>query len=205
MLLNKKKRFTVVLDPGHGGSDPGAVALSGLKESEMALDVCQRAQVLLNRYVNCLLTRNDDKTFLSLAARPAFANKNHANVFVSYHFNSSARLDVPNAWEIFTTRGQNRSDRLATEIGLAHAARFPQQKHRSDFSDGDLDKEANHVVTRMTNCPSALMEGEFINTPHGEALIKDPANRHLMAEALAIGIFNFLKIPYVYIPREMTA
>tara|TARA_R110000782_G_scaffold82483_1_gene162210 strand:- start:704 stop:1285 length:582 start_codon:yes stop_codon:yes gene_type:complete len=184
---------TVYLDPGHGGADPGALGPSGIRESDMALDVCLRTKKLLDPYVNCFLTRPDDR-FLTLSQRPAIANKGEADAFLSYHFNAAESPNTASSWEIFTTRGQNRSDKLATAIGLEHAKQFPDQRQRQDWSDGDLDKEAGFAVIRGTDHPSCLMEGEFIHTTHGETLIKNPKNRQKMAVAAATGILNFLGV-----------
>jgi N-acetylmuramoyl-L-alanine amidase len=184
---------TVYLDPGHGGADPGALGPSGLRESDMALDVCLRIKKLLDPYVNCFLTRSDDR-FLTLSQRPAIANKGEADAFLSYHFNAAESPNTASSWEIFTTRGQNRSDKLASAIGVEHAKQFPDQRKRQDWSDGDLDKEAGFAVIRGTDHPACLMEGEFIHTVHGEALIKNPKNRQKMAVAAATGILNFLGV-----------
>jgi len=92
----------------------------------------------------------------------------------------------------YTTPGQNNSDRLATLCLDYHGRLFPGQKLRADRRDGDPDKEANFAVLRPTRCPSFLMEGEFIHTTHGAALIKDPANRERMAMAMALGCLDYL-------------
>lgn len=185
----------VYLDPGHGGSDPGAIGPSGLKESEMALDVCKRTKKLLDPFVDCRLTRDDD-IFIPLSARPKMANSGNADVFVSYHFNSAGSPDTKSSFEIFTTRGQNRSDILASCIGEEHGKQFQDQFLRADYQDGDIDKEANFAVIRGTDHPSCLVEGEFIHTVHGEQLIKNPANRQKMAVAVTRGILTFLDIPF---------
>lgn len=180
----------VCLDAGHGGNDVGALGPSGLKESEMALDVCERAKIMLSPYVEVVMTRSND-TFVSLTERADICNDEKCDIFISYHFNSAAST-VANGWEIFTTHKDNNSDKLATCIGETHAALFPTQNARQDWSDGDLDKEANFSVIRRANCPSVLMEGEFIHTALGEALIKDPSNREKMARAIADGSLKYL-------------
>ena len=101
---------------------------------------------------------------------------------------------VANGWEIFTTKRDNNSDKLATAIGDAHAAQFPRQHARTDWSDGDLDKEANFSVIRMADCPAVLFEGEFIHNNVGEAMILDPDNRQKMAIAVANGISTYLNL-----------
>ena len=183
----------VYLDPGHGGPDPGAMGPTGLRESWMALDVCLRAKEMLEPSVEVRLTREADE-FVSLSGRAAMANRGGADVFVSYHFNSGSSPKTASSWEIFTTRGQNNSDRLATFIGLEHKALFPDQMMRADFSEGDLDKEANFAVLRLADCPAVLMEGEFIHTVHGEALIANGENRQKMALAVMRGVLKFLHL-----------
>lgn len=188
-------RKIVYLDPGHGGSDPGAInRVLHIEEADMALDVCKRAKRMLDPYVDCRLTRSDDR-FLSLSERPALANAAGAHAFISYHFNSAANPNVPRSFEIYTTPGQNNSDRLATCIFDRHAALFPGQKSRTDRRDGDPDKEANFAVLRPTRCPSCLMEGEFIHTDWGARLIKDPEARERMARAVMLGVLDFFPIP----------
>nr|WP_246347278.1 N-acetylmuramoyl-L-alanine amidase [Desulfurispira natronophila] len=80
---------TVVIDPGHGGRDPGAVGHRGLKEKDVVLDVSRRAAEYLRRNsdLNVLLTREKDE-FLPLEARTAFANTHRADLFVSVHTNA---------------------------------------------------------------------------------------------------------------------
>ena len=180
----------VCLDAGHGGNDVGALGPSGLKESEMALDVCERAKFMLSPQVEVVMTRSND-TFISLTKRADICNAEDCDIFISYHFNAATSMTA-NGWEIFTTKKDNNSDKLATCIGEAHAALFPNQNARQDWADGDLDKEANFSVIRRANCPAVLMEGEFIHTPLGEALIKDPSNRDKMARAVAAGALKYL-------------
>ncbi len=86
--LRKIRR--VVLDPGHGGHDPGAVGPNGLLEKDVALDIAHRAAPLLAREVgvSTLLTRDVD-VFVPLDERAARANAFHADLFVSIHLNSN--------------------------------------------------------------------------------------------------------------------
>lgn len=185
-------RPVVVLDPGHGGRDPGAVnELIGITEAEMTLDVCQRAQVLLSNCCEAVLTREKD-CFVSLRARPVLANKLKADAFVSYHFNAGSSSRTALSFEGFTTPGQNHSDRLCQAILDAHGRLLPEQSLRGDKRDGDDDKEANFAVIRGTDCPSCLIEGEFIHTIHGAELIKNENKRQMMALAVALGVKRFL-------------
>lgn len=189
-------RPLVVLDPGHGGRDPGAVnELAGVTEAEMTLDVCRRAEALLSNCCEVVLTREKD-CFVSLSARPTLANKLKAAAFVSYHFNASSSSRTALSFEGFTTPGQNNSDQLCQAILDAHGKLLPEQSLRADRSDQDDDKEANFAVIRGTHCPSCLIEGEFIHTMHGAELIKNDNKRQLMALGVALGVKKFLGVGY---------
>jgi N-acetylmuramoyl-L-alanine amidase len=85
----------VVIDPGHGGKDPGTVGANGLQEKEVVLDVAKRVQKLLSQreHIEPFLTRSDDH-FLSLEERTTFAQRREADVFISIHANSSPRRDA---------------------------------------------------------------------------------------------------------------
>ncbi len=89
-LAQPREIRRVVLDPGHGGSDPGAIGPNGLQEKDVTLDIAHRAAPLLAREVgvSTLLTRDVD-VYVPLDERAARANAFHADLFVSIHLNSS--------------------------------------------------------------------------------------------------------------------
>jgi len=85
---------TIVIDPGHGGHDPGAIGSQGTMEKDIVLDIAKRLQQALagNKHYHVLLTRNTD-TFVSLADRVAFANQHRADLFISLHVNALPQKD----------------------------------------------------------------------------------------------------------------
>ncbi len=107
----------IVLDPGHGGKDPGAIGVGGLTEKDIVLNVAKKlAKKLRNDMaVEVVLTRNDD-TFVDLPTRTAIANAENADLFISLHANAS-----PNAH----TRGLETYylDHTDDEAALRLAAR----------------------------------------------------------------------------------
>ncbi len=83
----------VVLDPGHGGTDPGAIGPTGVKEKEVTLDIANRAAAVLTKHgISVVLTREDDH-FVALEERTARANAASADLFVSIHCNAADRHD----------------------------------------------------------------------------------------------------------------
>ncbi len=88
-LVRAKEKFVLVLDPGHGGQDPGAVGKLGTKEKDLNLDIALRLKKrLVKAGYSVLLTREGDD-FVSLSQRTEFANKNNADLFISIHCNAS--------------------------------------------------------------------------------------------------------------------
>ena len=81
---------TIVIDPGHGGKDPGAVGPNGTREKDLVLDVAKRLAKIIKKkmHVKVILTRNDD-TFVPLAVRTQMANEKKADLFISIHVNAS--------------------------------------------------------------------------------------------------------------------
>ena len=182
------------IDAGHGDHDSGALAPDGSKESDYALDVAKRAKDILKNFMGVIMTRERD-VYLTLSQRVAVCNRRKCNSFVSIHFNSAKS---PNATgrELFTTRGQNNSDKLADKIEAHNDLLLPNQRTRRDNSDGDIDKEANFYVIRHADCAAVLVEGEFIHTDHGSKWIALDSNRQKMAEAIAYGVMDFHCIAY---------
>jgi N-acetylmuramoyl-L-alanine amidase len=105
----------VVLDPGHGGSDPGAVGPTGLTEASVTLDVAHRvAERLASRYgIQVVLTRDDD-TYVDLETRTAHANDTRSDLFVSIHCNAAPNRDAHGVATFVLDTG---SDRVAARVG----------------------------------------------------------------------------------------
>ena len=98
----KRNKFLVVIDPGHGGVDPGAIGIRGIRETDVVLDVSKIVQKLLNeKGVGVRLTRNNEVD-LDLQPRVSFANSIDADVFVSIHANASrGKEKILTDWKLF--------------------------------------------------------------------------------------------------------
>lgn len=87
---NKWKFSTIIIDPGHGGKDPGAVGYRGTLEKDIALDVAKRLEkkISKNMKIKTVLTRDED-IFLKLGERTKIANENNGSLFISIHANAA--------------------------------------------------------------------------------------------------------------------
>ena len=94
----ERKRWLIdriIIDPGHGGKDPGAIGKSGLKEKDVTLDIAKRLRKLLRKRlkVDVLMTRDKD-IFIGLKERTRFANTHGGKLFISIHANANRRRNV---------------------------------------------------------------------------------------------------------------
>ncbi|MDO5116019.1 MAG: N-acetylmuramoyl-L-alanine amidase [Synergistaceae bacterium] len=184
----------IVIDPGHGAPDSGAVGPTGTREADINLKVAHAlAKELAARGHIASLTRSgtgrlyrDDRA-ADLRSRPAFANRTNASCFISLHCNAAAN-SAAQGFEVYTTRGRDRSDPLAAAIFEAWNCMFPQQRKRADMSDGDADKESDFVVLRTCNVPAVLIEMGFISNPEEERFLLAPDNHEKIAAAISNGL-----------------
>lgn len=107
-------RVNVIIDPGHGGEDFGAVGVGGLYEKDVVLDISLKLRkILKNKYnLNAALTRNSDE-FVPLYARTAFANDKNAQIFVSIHANASEKKNLQ-GFEVYYL--DNTSDKASKKL-----------------------------------------------------------------------------------------
>lgn len=105
------KTKTIVIDPGHGGKDPGAIGRGGLREKDVALDIALRLEKRLKASCNCrvLLTRSTD-IFIPLEERTAFANTNNADLFISIHANSNKKRNISGVETYFLSPARSKDE-----------------------------------------------------------------------------------------------
>jgi N-acetylmuramoyl-L-alanine amidase len=176
-------KFTICLDPGHGGRDGGARS-SGQVESDLNLDIARRARRILAPKYQVVLTRGGDKE-VSLGQRVAIADRARADLFVSIHINA-AQSSQANGYEIFVRRDPSAGSLLlAAGILVQFAKRWPAKRNRGL-------KYANFVVVKQPR-PACLVECFFLTNPADRALLANASVREELGEAIAWGCGNFIR------------
>ncbi|MEB3830412.1 N-acetylmuramoyl-L-alanine amidase [Phormidium sp. CCY1219] len=178
------QRIAIVIDPGHGGRDPGAIGIGGLREKDVVTDISRQVAAILEQNgVTAIMTREDDRT-LSLAARTSLANRVDADLFVSIHANaiSMSRPDV-NGLETFYYRA-GRS--LAQYIQNSMLQTFDDMRNRGV-------RRARFYVLRHTDMPAVLVETGFLTGRHDVRVLANAQDRARMAEAIARGILQYIR------------
>jgi|TARA_Y100000592_G_C5432112_1_gene298880 N-acetylmuramoyl-L-alanine amidase len=185
----RNQKPIVIIDPGHGGSDTGAVGINGLKEKDVVIDIAKEvvrlSRELFNDSLEIYLTRYSD-TLISLGDRTKLAKALKADVFVSIHCNQAIR-QAAQGIEVYVKKGEPWSQYLAEQfaIGLHEKLGF---KNRGV-------KYANFQVLReATQCPSVLLELGFISNleeaEHNEKVSTISGYACLILETL-LKFFNY--------------
>ncbi len=180
-------RVVVVIDPGHGGRDPGAVGINGLQEKQVIFPMSLRvAEILESQGVTVVMTRRTDST-LDLQTRVDIAERARGTLFVSIHANaiSMSRPDV-NGVETYYASDSGR--RLAAAIQASMLA-------ATGMNDRGV-KQARFFVLRRTSMPAALVEVGFVTGARDAPRLIDPAWRETAANAIARGILQYLQQSY---------
>lgn len=206
-----KPVHTVVLDPGHGGHDRGAVNRWGA-EKNYNLDLCRRIRPHLQKAgLRVVITRSRDQ-FITLEQRPAMANRlGDGTIFVSVHFNAApTRNSLATGYEVFslTPRGAPNSH----DVSLTRRSFSAERGHRNDHANHLLAtsiqhaklglvpmfdrgvKRARFAVLRTAGVPAVLIEGGFMTHPRDSRNLHSVEWRERLADAVAQGIIEFANL-----------
>jgi len=179
----------IVIDPGHGGPDPGAVNNElGLREKDIALKIAkQTAEYLKGLGYDVILTRDSDR-HVSLRERCDIANYHNADIFVSIHLNGA---DNPNAhgFEVYHYPDSTEGKRLAEAI----AKQMQQLSNLYGGYDWRGVKTAEFYVLKHTKMPAVLVEAGFITSDMDARWLIEDHNYTYPALFIAQGIDDYLK------------
>ncbi len=171
----------IVLDPGHGGTDYGAIR-EGINEKDITLDISQRvASILKSKGYKVALTRTDD-TYVSLDDRVKFSENETPEIFVSIHVNSAVATEPKG---IETHYYHDYSKELANVIHR-HLAKDINTKDRG------LVKSKFYVINHTT-VPAVLIETGFLSNPDERAELVSDSRKQKTAKAIAEGIIEYIK------------
>ncbi len=173
----------VMLDPGHGGVDPGAVGIGGLQEKGVVLAVAQHtAAALQAQGIAVQMTRQSDQT-VDLQPRADMATGARATVFVSIHANAvNMQRPEVNGLETY----------YYSDAGQVLAAALQRQVLGTMAMNDRGVRQARFLVLRRTAMPAALIEIGFVTGAIDAPKLRDPQWQTQMGQAIAQGILNYL-------------
>lgn len=185
----KDGKFIVVIDPGHGGKDPGAV-YKGVKEKDLNLDMAKRLDTLLKAEgIKTYMTRTDDR-YVGLYDRSGLANKMNADLFISIH-NNAGSSKTNGSMTLYHpsngTAGGGLTGKDLAGIVLKEVTGKLNSKNLGTVSRPQL------AVLRTTNMPSVLVEVGYMTNKSEFAKLKSADYRQKAAEALKNAILKAFK------------
>ncbi|MBR2626720.1 MAG: N-acetylmuramoyl-L-alanine amidase [Peptococcaceae bacterium] len=178
----------IVVDPGHGGSDPGAIGrVLGVTDAEVGLSVGLKLRDLLeDAGATVLMTRETDVR-LGLPERSDLANEREADLFISIHANSSTNT-VPQGIQVYYYAPSSNANLYAQSYvrkTLAENVSENMQEVTGTVSDV---RTANYAVLRENDRPSILVETGFLSNAEEEALLARDSYRQKLAEGIFEGV-----------------
>jgi N-acetylmuramoyl-L-alanine amidase len=209
VYLGSRKTGVVVLDPGHGGKDPGAIGQRKVYEKKAVLSIANRVKGHLEaKKIKVRMTRTTD-TFPSLQERSDYAAKVGGDLFVSIHADSAGSPAAHGVETFVMTAvgcdstgdydgvGGNTSSYKGNQYDAANASLgFSIQSNlvpTSKRSDRGL-RRARWAVLKNAPCPAALVECGFISNPEEEALMIDANYREAVARGISNGIIGYITL-----------
>lgn len=187
-------RRTVVLDPGHGGIDPGAVGPSGVLEKDIALSISKRAASLFRQSgAKVVLTRDNDKEpgngaghvpdkVEDLAHRVKISEESNADIFLSIHLNSFSGSREYGA-QVFYQSGSAQGKKLAESI--------QSQLNNCLVDSGREALPGDFFVCRNSRAPAVIIEVGFLSNPEEEKELAEPFYQTRASWAIFRGAVNY--------------
>lgn len=186
----------IVVDPGHGGVDPGVAGKSGVPEKDIVLEISRRladnlsqagAMVLMTRETDADLSDPGTTSLMTkkredLERRVAFANNNRADLYISIHVNSFPAANRSGA-QVYYQPGA---------AGGGKAGRYIQSELSLVLKNtGRQPTEVNYYITRNTSMPAVVVEAGYISNEAEEKLLLDPAYQAKLAWAIYAGAVKY--------------
>lgn len=185
------KNKLIAIDPGHGGTDPGAIGLARIQEKTVTLAVALKvkdllekagARVLMTHDTDCDVFGPNSSATDELKARVTPANTRKADIYLSIHANSFVNRTVGGTATYYYQKSQydamlaqNIQAGVVQSAGLSNRGVFPQ----------------NFYVIKRTLMPAALVEMGFISNPDEEKLLNDPVFQQKVAQGIVQGMDRF--------------
>lgn len=173
---------TIVLDPGHGGSDVGSLSINNKYEKTYTLQLAKRVKKELAKTgARVIMTRSTDK-IVYLAKIPKVAENNHADLFLSFHFDSAPEKNQATGFTTYYYHRNNGSYNLAKNVNAA--MNLPLTNKGVEFGD--------FLVIRQNTVPAILLESGYMNNKKDFKYIKSSKYQEKVAKAVPVGLQNYL-------------
>jgi N-acetylmuramoyl-L-alanine amidase len=187
---NRWKLDTIIIDPGHGGKDPGAIGYRGKKEKHITLHVAKRLvkKIARNMNINTILTRDED-IFIRLQDRTKLANSNNGKLFISIHANSAEDRRA-NGFETYMI-GMNKNAAAVRTAARENAV--------LDLEGGSATKLTDEALIKVTIAQSGFANG----SEKFAALVQEEMSKRLQSKDRGVKQAGFYVLAYASMPNVL--
>jgi N-acetylmuramoyl-L-alanine amidase len=185
-----EKPVTVIIDAGHGDSDPGIIANDGTRECDLTLQLAQKIKLLnKNDRIHIVLTRNNKET-VDLKTRTAMANAQHPDLFISLHVSANDVNQSADAsgFEVYISK-KNTSYAAGNKILGGILLNSFSNLYKT--TDKIQQRDMGIWVLDNSNCPSVLVECGYMTNKEDLAFVKNSSNQNKIAEAILNSIEQY--------------
>jgi N-acetylmuramoyl-L-alanine amidase len=177
-------RGNIVIDPGHGGHDPGTTSVTGVHEKTVNYDVAEKVAAILERRGLAVTMTRQRNEYIELEARAEMANRRNADLFVSIHADSAPSPSAQGFTVYIANAASADSQRAARDISRAMATTGLENRgvRREDYR-----------VLRTSRGPAVLVEMGYLSNRQDALRLQDSAFQDKLAAAIATGILDYLQ------------
>lgn len=186
----------ILIDSGHGRDTVGKRSPNGIfREWAWNKDVAEIVVETLEKMGYDAVLINPEEEDIALSERARRANEYGKDaVFVSIHVNAASNGEWKNArgWSVWTTKGETKSDILATYLYNEAEKKWGKSRLRKDTIDGDVDYEKNFTVIYKTVCPAVLVENFFMDNKEDYDYLCSSESIYDCSEVIVKGLISYL-------------
>ncbi len=215
--FNNVNKIKIAIDAGHGGYDPGAVTLNGIKEKDINLSISKKLlnYLNLNKNLNAFLVRDKD-IYLSLKERFNVIKKSKADLFVSIHTDSTINTKVYGAsvwlfykdYFLFRNSNMNINHLILYKnyqkiinikkcnknyISYCFALELLKKLIINNIHLHKIVPQFNNLIVLSTKTPSVLIETGYLSNPYESKKLNNNFYQHKLAKYISLGIISFIK------------
>jgi N-acetylmuramoyl-L-alanine amidase len=200
VVSHSEKGYIVMLDPGHGGYDPGAITKQGVYEKSINLQVAQKVKEMLSPSgIKVFLTREEDidhvpdgvrgkstKKQIDLNRRIELANEANADIFVSLHVNATVTGKQSGSETFY--HYQSESGKKLAELIQQELIKIPGMNRR-------IAKPGDFYIIKNTSMPAVIVEVGYLSSVKEQEKLQQSWYQDQLARAIAKGIANYFALP----------
>lgn len=191
-ISNNDGKFVVILDPGHGGTDPGATYPVGVDnpevmEKDLTLDIALKIRETLEKAgVEVIMTRSRD-TYPTLKERVDIANNSNADLYVSVHINSMDNKDHIDGAQVYYHQSSDFGKKMASLV-------YDRLIDYTGLTERGVQDGSSFYVLKNTKMPAILTECGFITNPADREYMNSEKGRSEIASAISDGVLEALNL-----------